>query len=481
MRILKISLLAIIIFSLTSCFEDNDDNTISAVEISDFVWKGMNSVYLYKADVPDLFNDRFTTNDDYNDYLNGFSGPEDLFESLIYEPETVDRFSVLVPDYIALENFLTGSTKTNGLHLEFYFSPESQNNVFGIVRMVLNGSPADDLGLERGQVFDAVNGVSLTNDNLNSLLNQDTYTLNLANYNNNGTPQIDDDTIESSDTEITLTKVLFTENPVHRTKIIDVDGENVGYLMYNRFLSDFDTQLNNAFGEFVASNIQHLVLDLRYNGGGSVNTASLLGSMIAGQENGNVFSKLVYNEDQQASNRNFNFTNTFNNIAINSLNNLEKIYVLTSARSASASELIINSLRPYIEVIQIGDTTVGKTQASITIYDSPDFGRANANPNHTYALQPLVANSINVDDLEVPPTGLVPNIQIIESPLNYGTFGDINEPLLAAAILDIMGAGRMPYYQNSSLMPINSKIDTNGFENEMYIENDEEHPFLKFN
>ena len=78
--------------------------------------------------------------------------------------------------------------------------------------------------------------------------------------------------------------------------------------------------------------------------------------------------------------------------ALNSLN-LSKVYVLTTDRSASASEGLINSLNPYIDVVQIGNyKTVGKTQASITIYDSEDFGREGANPNHTYAMQPLCGN-----------------------------------------------------------------------------------------
>ena len=90
---------------LTGCFEDNDDNTISANEISDFVWKGMNVFYLYKDNIPNLANDRFSNNEQYASYLNEFSAPEDLFESLIYQRETVDKYSWIVDDYIALEQF----------------------------------------------------------------------------------------------------------------------------------------------------------------------------------------------------------------------------------------------------------------------------------------------------------------------------------------------------------------------------------------
>ncbi len=469
MRLLKVTLFALVVFGFTtSCFKDQDDNAITAGEINDFVWKGMNAVYLYKTGIPDLANDRFSSNQDYADYLNSYSSPETLFESLIFERQTVDRFSWIVDDFIALEQGLGGTSTSNGLEYNFYFEPGSTTDVFGIIKLVLNNSVASGLGLERGQIFDAVNGTSLTADNFNTLLNQDTYTLNFATYDDNGTPEIDDDTIIPSTESVSLTKEVYTENPVHLTSIIDVDGENLGYMVYNGFNRNFNNELNNAFATLQSNNIQHLVIDLRYNPGGSVNTASLLGSMVTGQFNGEIFSKLIFNDDNQASNSNFIFINDIDGNALNSLN-LDKVYVLTTERSASASELLINSLDAYVDVVQIGDFTTGKTQASITIYDSPNFERQNANPNHTYAMQPLVANSINVNDLAVPSNGLTPDIELTESPRNFGTLGDVNEPLLAAAILDIQNSGRGFIENNDDFTAIKNLVDYKSFEEGMHI------------
>lgn len=470
MRLLKFSLLALVAISLSSCFEDRDDNAISASEINDFVWKGMNAVYLYKDEIPDLANDRFTTNNEYASYLNSFTFPENLFESVIYERETIDRFSVIIPDYIAFEQLLGGTSLSNGLEFNFYFKPGSSTEVFGIIRLVLNNSVADDLGLQRGQIFDAVNGTPLTADNLSSLINQDSYTLNFATYNDNGTTIIDDDTIVPSMDSVQLTKAVYSENPVHQTDIIDVDGENVGYLVYNGFNANYNSQLNAAFAEFAANNVQHLILDLRYNPGGSVNTAVLLGSMVTGQFTGDVFSKLVYNSGLQEFNTEFPFVNNFDGMSINNLD-LNKVYVLTTARSASASELVINSLGAYIDVIQIGDFTTGKTQASVTIYDSPDLTSNNINPNHTYAMQPLVANSINVNDVAVPGNGLTPDITLIESPSNFGTLGDINEPLLAAALADIQGLGRFSQ-PSIDFRTLKTNVDIKPYEDGLFIDND---------
>ncbi|MEZ4793021.1 MAG: S41 family peptidase [Gelidibacter sp.] len=453
MKILRIVLIAFLTSSLlTSCFEDQDDNAISASEISDFVWKGMNAFYLYKDEIPDLANDRFSSNEEYASYLNSFSGPEELFESVIYQRETVDRFSLLTNDYIQLEQLLVGTSITNGLRFYSFAPPANSSQRILVIRQVLQGSVADNADLQRGQFIDQIDGVYITADNVNSLLSSDSYTLHFATYDDNNTPEVSDDIFVSNGNTITLSKAPLTSNPVQLTRIIEVDGTNVGYLLYNAFNPNFDNQLNNAFAEFRSNNIQNLIIDLRYNGGGSINSARLLGSMVTGQFNGQIFSKLVYNNDRQALNTNFEFVNSFDGNSVNSLN-LQKVYVLTTSGSASASELVINSLDSYIDVVQIGDFTTGKTQASQILYDSPNLGSENKNPNHTYAMLPLVANSINVNDLMVPPNGLMPDLFLQENPLNLNILGDPSEPLLAAAILHIQENGR---FSATNELPRNS-------------------------
>lgn len=475
MKILRITIIACLTSALLfSCFEDQDDNAIATSDITDFVWKGMNAVYLYKSNIPDLANDRFGSNEEYTTYLNSFSSPEELFESVIYQRQTVDRFSAIVSDYIALEQQLNGVFKSNGLEFNFYFVPGSTTEAFGIIRLVLNNSVASGLNLQRGQIFRSVNGTPLTQDNIGLLLNQDSYTLDFADYDDNGTPTTADDVVTPNNESVTLTKQPYTENPVHRAEVIPVGTVNVGYLMYNAFNASFVNQLNQAFATFQANNVQELVLDLRYNGGGRVDVAASLGSMITGQFSGELFSRLVYNAEQQGNNTDFNFSNTLSGGAsINSLN-LTRVYILTSSRTASASEMMINSLKEYITVIHIGDTTFGKSQASITIYDSPNFSRENVNPNHTYALQPLVAKSVNKNNGEVPPTGLVPEpiFERIESPINFGVLGNPSEPLLARAIQHLSGNGRLGIQPAIELNEIEAKVDLSPFDQDMYIDNE---------
>ncbi|NND51332.1 MAG: carboxyl-terminal protease [Flavobacteriaceae bacterium] len=472
----KLLLLIMVAGLLSSCFTDRDDNGVFASEINDFVWKGMNAVYLYKDFVPDLANDRFSSDEDYGDYLNSFDAPEDLFESLIYMRPTVDKFSWIVDDYIALEQQFSGITTSNGMDFGLRFVPGSSTEVYGYVRLVLPNSSASAQGVQRGDIFYAIDGTPLTEANFSSLLSSDTYNIDLATYDNNGTPQTDDDSIVPGTESISLTKEPYTENPVFLTDIIDVAGENVGYLMYNGFTSTFNTQLNTAFGNFVNNNVQHLVLDLRYNPGGSVNTSILLSSMITGQFTGEIYSTEQWNSDLQQQfmdqdpesliNR---FTDNDDGAPLNSLN-LNTVYILTTGSSASASELVINCLNPYIDVVQIGTTTTGKYQASVTIYDSPNFGRNDANPNHTYAMQPLVLKSLNSVGFTDYDNGLAPDITLEEDISNLGVLGDVNEPLLAAALDEIAGLSRSTI---NFIEPVELLGDNNNFvpfSKEMYIE-----------
>ena len=183
----KFFLVYLSLFSLlfSSCFEDNDDNGAFASEINDFVWRGMNAAYLYKQEISDLDNNRFNDSDEYASYLNNFITPENLFETLIYERENIDKFSIIVNNYIELEEYLNGISLSNGLNFGLFYLPNSSNEIFGYVRYVNQGSPADLAEIERGDIFRGIDGIPLTIDNYDYLLSEETYTINFADYSNN--------------------------------------------------------------------------------------------------------------------------------------------------------------------------------------------------------------------------------------------------------------------------------------------------------
>ena len=442
------NILSFLLITLSlSCATDLDDNPVSNTDINDFIYRGLRTYYLYNENVPDLVNDK-TASSDYQSYLSQ-SSPEDFFESLIFDRQNVDRFSWLTNDYLALEQQFQGLSTTNGMEFGLIRTTPSGDDIFGFVKYVLPNTSASSQGVTRGMLFTAINNTNLTVSNFRTLLSNDTYSINLATYN------ATTDQVEPNGQTITLNKQVYNENPVFISNTFNVDTETVGYLMYNRFLSEYDDALNQVFASFVAEGINQLVLDLRYNPGGSVNSAIHLGSMISGNSTSDVFLKQQWNAKIQANFTTEDVTRYFkqtlsNGNAINSLG-LNKVYILAQNTSASASELVINALDPYLEVIHIGNNTRGKNEFSITLYDNPDcaFLPPNSNcngainPNHTWAMQPIVGINENANGFSDYTNGLIPDIILDEDLSNLGVLGQQDEPLLARAIQHLTGNGRI--------------------------------------
>ena len=451
--------------AVISCSEDLDDNPRST-SVNDFVWKGLNQYYFWLADSPDLADNRFETTAQYQDFVESFSSPEAIFNHLLVAPE-IDRYSVIFSDYTALEQALSGTQKNNGVDFELRLKNGSTTEVFGWVRYILPNSDAASKPIARGDIFYAVNGINLTTSNFRSLLGSDNYTLNMANFDNG--------LITPNGNSVSLTKTNFSENPVYLRKVITQGSQKIGYLMYNGFFSAFDAELNAAFAFFQGEGITHLVLDLRYNSGGSVNTATRLASMITGQFNNQIFAKQQWNakfqalfSTEQLLNR---FTSTLENgNSINSLN-LNKVYVLTTKRSASASELVINGLKSYIDVIQIGDATAGKNVGSVTVYDSPTFRKQNVNPAHKYAMQPIVLKIANNDNFSDYVDGLPPTVEQLEDIGNLGVIGETSDPLLQTALQYIQANGRIRSVQpDKTFQHFQDSKSMRRFGTEMYLE-----------
>ncbi len=404
-------------------------------EIQDFIWQAMNTYYLWQGNVPDLSDTRFDDKTEYVNYINNAPKPEDFFESLIYHRSTVDKWSWIVDDYVALEDLFKGVYKSNGVEFELFVECSTCDEVYAMVRYILPNTSASTQDIQRGDIIKKIDGVQLNRSNYRDLLfyGNDAYTATIRKA---GT---------GNDIDVDLVKEEYTENPVFIAKTFDISGKKIGYLLYNSFTSNFDNDLNDAFADFKNEGITDLILDLRYNGGGSVQTAVHLASMITGQFKGELFTKERWNakiqkelESQHPEWLVNNFTDRLSDgTLINSLN-LENLHMIVTRSSASASELIINGLKPYITVKLIGEKTVGKYVASVTLYDSPNFTKRNVNPDHNYALQPIVLEEVNRDG-ENDKDGFDPDILQEEDFSNMGVLGDRNEPLLKTAINDILG------------------------------------------
>ncbi len=437
------------------------------LEINNFIWRGMNQWYLWQANVPDLADNRFANDASKNAFLSGYT-PENLFEHLRYQPDNIDRFSWIVDDYVALEQSFQGeSAKSEGIDYGLAYVDNTRTKVVGWIWYIIPGSDAEVKGLKRGDVFYAINGTELTVNNYQSLLALENYTLNFADISNGS--------IVPNGRSVNVTKTVLNENPILINKTFDLAGKKIGYLMYNGFYSSYDSQLNDAFGTLKASGVTDLVLDLRYNSGGSVLSAVRLASMITGQFTGQILAKQQWNAKIMAKYDAEGFLDRFvntidNNVPINSLN-LTKVYVLTSERTASASELIINSLKPYITVIQVGEKTTGKNVGSITVYDSPDFDKVNINSKHKYAMQPLCFYITDKDGNGNYAGGLFPNIEYVERVSTLGVLGETNEPLLNRALNNItnLGLPALAISKNSKSLGKSNTFILKNFKKDSYL------------
>jgi carboxyl-terminal processing protease len=386
-----------------------------------------------------LWNDKIPTNVDLT------QTPDKYFDAILYKYDATlrpdgDRFSWIEPDVTKLEASLAGESTNTGADFQLY-SKTNLDELAGRITIVQPNSPADKAGLKRGDIFTkfSVDGQLVTKTNYGTLLSQGkSYEFTLGTYTN--------DTWINSTITKTSAAVVLQKDPLHLDSIYTVGTKKIGYLVYNQFVATpsggtsptYNLKMDKIFARFKAAGINELVLDFRYNPGG-YSTASLnLASLVArGAAKDKVFSKRQWNASitpalEKQYGADF-FLEKFTEKTENVGANLPRVFVLTSSRSASASELVINGLKPYMDVVVIGDKTYGKNVGSITIKD--DKGR------FKWGLQPIVMRSANALGSSDYSTGFKPVVTVLEKLAEpMYAFGDRRDPLLNEAMFQITGS-----------------------------------------
>jgi C-terminal processing protease CtpA/Prc len=483
MKNIVLSVLTFLTLLTVSCSDDNTVAVPNNLEVEDFVWKAMNHWYFWQEDVPKLADTQDDNFDEYQTYLSSFSSPEDLFNSLIF---SADDFSWYIENVQDRLNSIRGISESYGIGLpsNIVRVQQGSDDVVIFVAYVVPGSPADLAGIERGDLIYKVNGSVLNVSNaslINKIFSDINISIGVATFENGG--------LIPKGTDRSLTAVPLAINPVHYSEVIEEAGKKIGYLVYNRFTFTYHSELNDVFTAFKNQGIDELILDLRYNPGGVVLTSAYLSSMIEGSiANGDRFASLTYNAKRNPTNQTLYFFrdqatifdketgDAVDNITMSRLTNLNRVYVLTSRSTASASEMIINGLKPSMDVIVVGTTTVGKNEGSFTVVDSPGnedtiyTDTENRNPNHTVALQPIVFqifNSLGQSDYA---DGFDPDIAVdeLDFTANILPFGDANEPLLRAAINDITSVTKF-IQKPLTKIDLLRKVKRKKFDNELYI------------
>ena len=282
-----------------------------------------------------------------------FNSPEEYLEAVRHRP--LDNSFSYITSREANEAFFSDSQ-----FVGLGFSTTVRGSDMRVLQ-VFEGSPAVEAGLGRGHRILEINGRTIEALVAASQLD------NAFGPNQVGVEvEVAFQTREGQARRARLTKRAVTIPTVSLTRVITIDGRRVGYIFFRNFVRPSFAALDAAVTTLREANVSELVLDLRYNGGGLVDVAVHLASLITGPvTNGQVLAKYVHNDKYRSFDEDIRFETPENPLG------LSRLFVLTTRGSASASELLINALRPYIPVVVVGDRTYGKPvgQYSITFCD----------------------------------------------------------------------------------------------------------------
>ena len=293
----------------------------------------------------------------------------------------------------------SGNENGFGYNLNFW---EDGGYIIAEVNFVYSNSPAAKAGLKRGDIITRMNGKKITTEN--------------------------------------YTAQNFTINPILEYGVITHDERKVGYVAYSNFVYRNATsllQLNDVFQKLKEQGIEELILDLRYNTGGYMLAVKRLCSLIAPEEVVESEEILIHKRWNDAYQKKYADTPEMmeerfdKTVPTDARLNLPRLWVITSKVTASASELLISALSPYMEVHVIGETTVGKNMGGIT-FTPPE------NDLQGWNISLISLLYTNSEGRSVR-NGIVPEIPVAETFPHRESLGDPKEPLLAVVLEMIPG------------------------------------------
>lgn len=390
------------------------------IKINEFIEAVMGDVYLWYKDVPKV------------DVRYEFDSKA-YFTKLLY---TEDKWSFLTDDVKKLEDSFQGKETSYGWSLAFGRFSDTKT-IFALVEFVYPNTPADKAGAKRGDLIFKMDGADITDKNYMELLSSDNITYTYGQYGTSGIINVKTGSMVSLELNL---------DPVQFTKIIEHGGRKIGYLFYAQYIGNYNSSLDAALQYFLDNQITDLVLDLRYNPGGTTTAAQHLCSSLAPLDVVNAEKTLVKFQWNDKYQKYWQDKNNQDQLGIGFIKTvplkmgLTKLHIITGPGTASASELTITGLKPYMNVTTVGETTFGKYTASITLKPEDFYEKVSDYKDfENWAVQPIIlkyANSLGVTDFK---NGFVPDIKVEDDLFSTIPLGDKTEAMLRVTLKSITG------------------------------------------
>ena len=436
--------LVVVALSLSSCFLDKNEG--SAEERNHYTLKYVNQFAFNVMNVYYLWIDEIREN------LKGWMSDDDPKAKVLevrYKDSAgkdIDKWTQVTDDYESFVRSIEGVSTTYGYEFTLFYTSAAKEFISVAVTFVYADSPAEKAGLKRGDIILKADGEPIPTDKYKEIING-----KLVNSSHCRLSLSDGRSVEMDAVEMYC-------NPVHIAKVFDCGAKKVGYLHFTAFTLEACLDLVKVCNEFKAQGISELILDMRYNGGGYVETEEVLASMLAPAAkvaSGDVFMTEVYNdiltEAWGESETITHFRNRFkiggktidtseSNIGINN------IYAIMTGGSASASEAIICGLKPFVDITIVGQQSYGKYCSGIIIegagwYETfkDDLTVREYKNGVKYAanwgLYVMIGRYADRDGYTgCMPNGFAPDVEVADAPLDGYQLGDPNETMLKAAL-----------------------------------------------
>ncbi len=346
----------------------------------------MHDIYYWYNQVPNVDIDNYST-------------PEELMDALMVNPPDKWSYVTTKKEYDAYDA---------GKYYGFGFSSIFDEDGKLWVGFAYKSSPFTEKGIGRGWQISKIEGVTPTRDNFSQLIGPNQAGL---------TKDIEFLSPEGSVVSYTLSKIEVNTNTILFDSVYNLGGKNVGYFVLNGFITPTKDELDACFSKFKSKDVNELIVDLRYNGGGSIDISRYLASLIGGATtSGKIYTTYTFNDRYTSQNKSIWYTNEPNALS------LSRVTFIATNGTASASELVINGLNPFMTVSIVGSKTHGKP-VGMPVFRYNEF---------KWVFLPICISLKNADGVGDYFNGLDVDVAALDDYTRK--FGDINEASFAAAL-----------------------------------------------